>query len=46
MIDSLRTSLPFAIETMQREVRAGGGPFAAATAVAAGRAAGAARTRG
>ena len=39
VIDSLRTSLPFAIETMQREVRAGGGPFAAATAIAAGRAA-------
>jgi menaquinone-9 beta-reductase len=34
LLDSLRTSLPFGLETMHREVRAHGGPLAAATALA------------
>lgn len=34
ILDSLQTSLPFVAETMHREMRAGGGPFAAAVAIA------------
>ncbi len=33
LLDSLRISFPFALEVMHREVRADGGPFAAAMAV-------------
>jgi menaquinone-9 beta-reductase len=34
LLDSLRTSLPFGLETLHREVRAHGGPLPAATALA------------
>ena len=35
LLDSLRTTLPFGLETLHREVRARGGPVAAACALAA-----------
>jgi geranylgeranyl reductase family protein len=40
LLDSLRTSFPFALEVMHRQVRANGGPFAAAVALATARAIG------
>lgn len=39
-LDALRTSFPFALEVLHRELRSDGGPIAAATAIAATRAAG------
>jgi geranylgeranyl reductase family protein len=39
LLDSLRTSFPFGLETLHREVRARGGPVAAACALAAASAA-------
>jgi menaquinone-9 beta-reductase len=44
LLDSLRTSFPFALEVMHREVRADGGPFAAGTALATAQAIGASIT--
>jgi heptaprenyl diphosphate synthase len=37
LLDSLRTTLPFTLETMARELRAGGGPIVVASAIAAAR---------
>lgn len=38
LLDSLQTSFPFGFETLEREVRAGGGPVAAACAIGVARA--------
>jgi geranylgeranyl reductase family protein len=43
-LDALRTSMPFALETTHRELRAEGGPIAAAAAIAAARGRGEAAT--